>query len=182
MVAILAIFSTFWPFSPHFFPFTPIFPTPTVSGKVPILLYAQIWFIRASEWPSESDIAAKLPDWWPIWQFFLLFGHFPPFFPKVCHFLIFFGIIHYIQYFSQGFRQKIRKKFFFFSYPISADQSFAHFNWFFKLHFFHIRFQLLNLICKKTHSIGVWFRNIQMTNSLSRCKTISSRQEKQSRK
>ena len=116
IVAILAIFSTFWPFSPHFSPFTPIFQPPTVSGKVPILLYARIWFIRASERPPESDIAAKLPDWWPIWQFFLLFGHFSPFFPKVCHFLIFFGIIHYIQYFCRGLRQKIRKKFIFFHF------------------------------------------------------------------
>ena len=90
IVAILAIFSTFWPFSPHFSPFTPIFQPPTVSGKVPILLLARIWFIHGSERPPESDIAAKLPDLWPVWQFFVLFGHFSPFFPKVCHFLIFF--------------------------------------------------------------------------------------------
>ena len=44
-----------------------------------MIVWARTWSIRATEWPPASVIPAKLPDWWPIWQFFLLYGHFPIF-------------------------------------------------------------------------------------------------------
>ena len=82
-IANLAIFATLGPF---FSPFTPILQPPTVQGKIPMIVWARTWSIRATEWPPASVIPAKLPDWWPIWQFFLLFGNFNPFFPTYPHF------------------------------------------------------------------------------------------------